>query len=137
MQQYALKPRSARTIPYSLSPISAGAGIEIGEDYRDLDLNEFITGGREGFMMYEVTGDSASPDIRPGYLIIVDTWAEPRNGQYVASVINGLTCVKIFQQSTRGLYLVSKNAEYTPRRVTHQDSFRVLGVVRGHMAVHR
>ncbi len=132
-----LHTNSARKIPTANSYISAGPAAEIYDDHTMLDINELITRGREGFGAYELTGDSADPDIRSGYIVFVDFWAEPRNGQFIAATINGLTCVKEFQNSPGGLYLVSKNAAYQPREVVATDSFHVLGVVRGHLALYR
>ena len=132
-----LKPHSARTIPMATSMISAGLATEIVEDFQMLDINELVTKGRDGFVSFEVTGDSMVDNIHPGYLVFVDSWAEPKNGDIIASSVNGLTCIKIFQHSPHGLFLVSTNKNYLPRQVTAGDSFRVLGVVRGHLALYR
>lgn len=127
---------SKAKIPTALSFISAGPAVEIGEDFHMLDVNELITRGREGFIAFEVTGDSMVGHIHPGNLVFVDTWAEPRNGDVVASNINGATCVKYFHRSDRGLYLVSANRSYSPREITRRDAFSILGVVRGHLALY-
>lgn len=131
-----LAPRSHRTVPIADNFIAAGAAVEIGDSHTLLDVNALITRGRDGFIAFEVTGDSMIDHIRPGNIIFVDTWAEARNGDVVAATVNGLTCVKILQRSTRGLYLVSANADYTPREITARDTFAVLGVVRGHLALY-
>lgn len=127
---------SHQKIPLALNKIAAGPAAEIGEDFTLLDLNLLITKGREGFVAFEVTGDSNHPDIQSGYIVFVDTWAEPRNGDYVASTVNGLTCIKKFSIAGRSLRLVSTNQKYPPREVTAADTFSVLGVVRGHLAVY-
>lgn len=132
-----LKTHSTRNTPLAYSWISAGAGADIGEDYRLLDINELVTNGREGFAAYEVTGNSMVDHIQPGNLVFVDTWAEPKNGDIIASSVNGDTCVKIFQSGTRGLFLISSNKAYTPREITSNDQFHVLGVIRGHLGLHR
>lgn len=128
--------KSQRTLPLANSLISAGPAADICDGYVLLDINEMITKGREGFGAYELTGDSADPAIKHGYLIFVDFWAQPHNGQFVAATINGLTCVKEFHHSHRGLYLISKNPSYKPRQITPADSFHILGVVRGHLAIY-
>jgi phage repressor protein C with HTH and peptisase S24 domain len=124
-------------MPISRSFISAGPAAEICDDYSMLDINYLITNGREGFLAFEVTGDSMVDHIHPGNLVFVDTHAQPLNGSVVAASVNGLTCVKIFQRQPGGLYLISANKTYKPREVTSSDSFHVLGVVRGHLAVYR
>lgn len=131
-----LPTHSARRMPFALSLISAGPMAEIVDDYKFLDVNELITRGREGFVAFEVTGDSMVDHIHPGNLVFIDTWAQPKNGDIVASSVNGLTCVKRFQHSHKGLYLISANTEYQPREITANDNFHVLGVVKAHLALH-
>lgn len=132
-----LHPRSMQKIPLANSLISAGPAVEIGDDFHMLDVAELITGGREGFAAFTVTGDSAAPEILPGYTVFVDTFAQPRNGAFVAVVVNGLTCVKTFTADKHGLYLVSQNTKYPAREIHAEDSFHVLGVVRGALVVFR
>jgi phage repressor protein C with HTH and peptisase S24 domain len=131
-----LATRSQRAIPIADNYIAAGAAVEIGDSHTLLDVNALITRGRDGYIAFEVTGDSMLDHIHPGNIIFVDTWAEANNGDVIAATVNGLTCVKIFQRSTRGLYLVSANTEYKPREITAHDAFAVLGVVRGHLALY-
>lgn len=131
-----LSTHSVRQLPLAFSLISAGSAAEVVEDHQFLDVNDLITKGRDGFVAFEVTGDSMVDTIHPGYIVFVDTWAEPKNGDIVASVVNGLTCIKIFRRARGNLYLVPANPEYEPRRITAQDNFWVLGVVRSHLAVY-
>ncbi len=125
-----------RLIPIAVSPLAAGDPIDISDDFDYLDLNEIVTGGREGYMAYRVTGDSMVTQILPGYIVIADSYCEPQHGDVIVARINGLNCVKILDKN-RGLHLVSANKEYTPRRVTKADDFQIIGVVRGHVAIYR
>lgn len=131
-----LDTHSKRTMPIAASLIAAGPAVEIGEDYKLLDLNELITKGREGFLAFEVTGNSMVDHIHPGNLVFVDTWVDPKNGDVVASSVNGLTCIKILKVSGANLFLVSANKSYQPRQITANDNFHVLGVVKGHLSVY-
>lgn len=131
-----LNTHSTKKIPLAFSMISAGTGVEISEDYELLDVNALITRNRDGFVSFTVTGNSMVDSIRAGDLVFVDTYAQPINGSVIAACVNGLTCVKIFQQKPTGLYLVSANKTYEPRRVTSTDSFAILGVVRGSLALY-
>ncbi len=130
-----LRTHSLSHIPISLSPISAGFGHEAGEDHGLLDINELITGGREGFAAYTVSGDSMVSHICPGNIIFVDTWSQPINGQIVAALVNGKISVKVFQRSHRGLYLVSKNPDYKTREIVPTDTLHILGVVKANLAL--
>lgn len=123
-------------IPLALSLLSAGAGYEVSEDFDLLDVNNFITRGRDGFIAFILDGTSMVPTIRPGDMVFVDTWAEPKNGDKIVSSINGLLTVKIFENSGRGLFLVPKNGDFAEREVRPNDNFRIIGVVRAHLAIY-
>lgn len=127
---------SNRKMPLSSSLLSAGEPSEIYDDYEQLDINEYITGGREGFVAYRVTGDSMLEYIKPGYIVFVDPYCETKQGDVIVSRVNGKNCVKIFDRKKNDLYLVSANKAYAPRRVTKKDDFQILGVVKGHLAVY-
>ncbi len=132
-----LNTHSTRTIPMAQTKIAAGIAVEIADEHYPLDVNELITGGRDGFAAYEVTGDSGADEIPHGCMVFVDTTAAPKQGQPIAVLLNGLTCVKKFSNSGRGLYLISANTAYRPVEIKPQDSFRVLGVVKSHLILHR
>lgn len=125
-----------RTIPMTYSHIAAGPATDVGEDYFPLDVNRFITGGREGFVAWRVTGDSQAPFIPNGSIIFVDTYAEARSGNLIAANVNGLVCVKRFEHTPTKLRLVSHNESYAPRDITPRDAFQILGVVKAHLAVY-
>lgn len=127
---------SKHKIPLAVSSIAAGPAAWIGEDSTLLDVSQLITKGREGYLAFRVTGRSMTDRIQPGDFVFVDTYKEPRNGDLVAAEYNGLTCVKIFQSSRNGLYLISSNKEYPPRKIVAEDGLRILGVVRGHLALY-
>lgn len=131
-----LATKSAKQMPIALSYIAAGEASEIFEDYEMLDINEMVTRGREGFIAYRVTGDSMLEYIKPGYMVFVDPYCEPKVGDIIVSRINGKNCVKIFQKTRKGLYLVSANKNYPPKEVKRTDDFQILGVVKGHLAVY-
>lgn len=132
-----IAPHSKLKMPFPLSPLAAGVEAEICEDYELLDINELITGGREGYIAYRITGDSMSEDIKPGFIVFADPYCEPNQGDVIVSRLNGKNCVKIFEKNTKGLYLISANKDYEPRRITKKDDFQILGVVRGHLAVYK
>lgn len=131
-------PNSHRAIPLAFSFLSAGHAVEIQDDgYALLDVNELISGGREGFLAFIVTGDSMRGDILPGYIVFIDPNREPRNGDTVAVSINGETCIKVFERTATQLYLVPKNADYQAREVRPSDTLHILGVVTSHLSVYR
>lgn len=131
-----MKSSASKPIPLAHSLISAGAGAELDEGYSLLDLNMWLTGNRDGFLAVVITGDSMRPNIEPGYLVVVDTYREPKNGDTVVVSVNNETCVKVFQQEQQRLYLVPKNGDYPVREVKPSDNFRILGVATAHFAIY-
>lgn len=127
---------SQTKIPLATSLLSAGATAEVCDDYALLDVNQLLTGNRDGCLALIVTGDSMRGDILPGYIVIIDPNQEPQNGDTVVVSINGETCIKIFQQHERKLFLVPKNDEYPVREVQPTDYLHILGKVTGHVAVY-
>jgi DNA polymerase V len=123
-------------MPIALSLIEAGPGSHIDEDYELLDINTLITNGKEGFVCFEVTGDSMVELIPPESLIFVDLRAVPRNGDIIAVSVNGRTNVKILEQNLQGLYLVSSNEDHPPVQIRQEDHFQILGVVKAHLHFH-
>lgn len=131
-----LMPHSHQQMPLAHSLLSAGQAAEVYDDgYTLLDINALITGGREGFLAFIITGDSMREDILPGSVVFIDPYREPKNGDTVAVTINGQNCIKIFERSER-LYLVPRNVEYEPQEVRSSDELYILGVVKAHLAVH-
>jgi DNA polymerase V len=128
--------RSHRKIPLAISLLSAGVAVEVSDDFELLDVNDLICRGRDGFVAFMVTGDSMVDFIHPGYLVFVDTYCEPKNGDIIVAAVDGKNCVKYFQHKGNGLYLVSQNPNYKPVRVCESDDFTVVGVVRGHLAIY-
>ena len=129
-----MKSHSDYPIPLALSLLSAGVGYEVSEDWEPLDINALITGNREGFIAFIVDGTSMVPSIRAGDLVFVDTWAIPKNGDTIVSNVNGQNNVKVFEDGNRGLFLVPKNGDFPERKITERDAFRIVGVVRAHLA---
>lgn len=132
-----LTTHSTKTIPMSHAKIAAGIAVEIADEHFQLDVAELITGGRDGFGAAEVTGDSGADNIPHGCIVFFDTTAAPKHGDAIAVLVNGKTCVKLFSHSRRGLYLISANTAYQPVEIAPQDSFRILGVVKSHLMLHR
>jgi hypothetical protein len=119
-------------IPLAQSPLSAGEGSFIGNDFDEVDLNFYLTGDKpERSLAYPVTGDSNDPTIPHGSLVTVDRDIQPMTGDTIAFLLNGLFHVKLFEQKESYLRLISPNAKYEPKEVHETDNFQVLGVVTG------
>lgn len=124
-------------IPLASSLLSAGDAFEISDDYELLDINELVTNGREGFVSYTVTGESMCDEIRPGYIVFVDPYLQPKIGDIIVARVNNKNNIKMFYPSQTGLYLVPKNLNFPLQEITANDEFSILGVVKAHLAVYK
>lgn len=110
--------------------LCAGNGLEIADEYNDEhDPCEMITRGREYIMSAIITGDSMIPYIGHGFRVYIDPYAEIQNGDPIAAWLNGEVTAKFFELTDKGLYLVSGNNKYKPRKVVKKDDFRIIGKI--------
>ena len=95
-----------------------------------LDINELITGGREGIMLYKITGESDVGYITQGYFVFADTFRKIADGDAVIVKERGRNCIRFYQQQYSKPVLVGSKEFH--------ESFgsRILGVVIGHLAVY-
>ena len=129
---FEIKPIAARTsnsVLVASVSIPAGEPSDICTELERLDLNEYITGGRDGVYMIRVVGDSMETEIRHGDLIVVNRNLSPNAGDVVVASVNGAYTVKIYQPFRNGLHLVAANKNYKTKTVTRKDSCEVFGVV--------
>ena len=124
-----LPPRSDTTIPFVSVGVPAGDAAEVCAELRRVDLNEFVTGGKEGFFTVSIIGNSMETEIRHGDVVIVNTNLSPNFGDVVVVSVNGAYTVKIYQPFHNGLHLVPANKLYQTKTVTLKDSCEVFGVV--------
>lgn len=82
----------------------------------------------EGFLV-KAKGDSMTPKINEGDLVIARRVDDVDNGRVVVCVNDGEALIKKVQKEERGNILISLNSKYPPFLVA--DDFRVIGEVRG------
>jgi repressor LexA len=79
--------------------------------------------------MVKAKGDSMSPKIEEGDLIIAEQVPTATNGDTIVCVNNGETLVKVFQQNDKSIILKSINSsKYDPFLAS--EDFLIVGVVR-------
>ncbi len=125
----SLRPHSERASLMASIAVPAGEPAEITNEFEQLDLNEFFTGGNEGIYMIRVVGDSMEAEIKSGDLLVVNRNLQARTGDKIIASINGSFTVKILSDNPNGLRLVASNGKYQPHEITIQDSFEIFGVV--------
>ena len=123
-----LAPHSKSLSWLTSAAVSAGEPAEIPSQFERVDLNELITNGDDCFIT-RANGDSMEADIFHGDFLIVNRNLQARNGDKVVASVNGLSKVKIFSESPKGLHLVASNGKYAPRQMSPKDDFEICGVV--------
>ena len=103
--------------------------VALGEDRRELDLNEWLPQRGEHFVL-EVRGDSMIEDgIVDGDLVVVEKRSTARNGEVVVALVNGkdATLKRFFHEGDR-VRLQPANSSMQPLYV---DNVEVQGVLVG------
>ena len=102
------------------------------EDYVEgrIDLNRDLVKHPLSTFYVRVAGDSMSPRIEPGELLIVDRMVETKDDDIVIARINDELCVKRLRIGDGGtIWLLSENRAYPPIRITEEMDFEVWGRV--------
>lgn len=124
-----LEPTSDKHIWLASASISCGVPSNICTEFEKFNLQEHITGGRDGVYITRAIGDSMETEIRDGDLLIVNRNLLPNSGDTIIAYVNNDYTVKDYQPKQSGLYLVPKNEKYESRLVTSKDDFETFGVV--------
>lgn len=124
-----LEPTSDKYILLTTVSIPAGEPANLCTDLERFNLQEHITGGRDGIYTTRVVGDSMETDIKNGDLLIVNRNLLPKSGNIVIAYLNGAYTVKVYEKKNNVLYLVPKNKNYPPQTITQEDDFETFGVV--------
>jgi len=136
MNGYALLPRYA-------VKAEAGRGIEAGEEspsgfmaFSEHWIRTRLHRRKENLVVLEVEGDSMSPTINPGDLIIVDTAISnvEFSGIFVLEVSGALLVKRVHRRVDGSMSIISDNKTYQPETVqpSEANNIRVVGQVVWH-----
>ena len=116
--------------PLIMCRVSAGFPSP-AEDYVEgrIDLNRDLIKHPLSTFYIRVAGDSMSPRIEPGELLIVDRMVETKDDDVVVARINDDLCVKKLRIEDGCIWLLSENEEYPPIQITEEMDFEVWGRV--------
>ncbi len=113
---------------------SVSCGKAIAEDYvidKELSLDEeFIKRPEETFFV-KASGDSMSPIIWDGDLLVVSFKKKAVNGSIVVASINNEFTVKRFFKTGKGVKLIPENQNYKEINVSEESELTLSGVVIG------
>ena len=121
-------------LPYADGGIRAGFPSP-AQDYVDgiLDLNKELIQHPAATFYARVVGDSMSPGIKEGDLIVVDRSLEAFDDCIAVCCLNDEFTIKRIDLSAKDkgyMQLIPDNPKYHPIRVTEDDKFILWGVVR-------
>jgi DNA polymerase V len=125
----SLPVQSEKSVMLALVMVPCGEPTEICTELERIDLNEYITRGRDGVYLIRVVGDSMETEIRSGDLIVVNRNLLPASGDIVVACVNGNYTIKIYKPYRNGLQLVSNNEAYKPKIIKPEDKLEIFGVV--------
>lgn len=124
-------PMAALTIPKAtetpvLGSVAAGVPIEAQEDVIGSVFTE-----KPGLFALRVKGDSMSPRIMDGDLLLVQPQNTAQDGELVIALIDGEATCKVLRRNAYGVTLVPFNAAYAPfvYTGTQAEELRILGKV--------
>lgn len=124
-------PMAALTIPKAtetpvLGSVAAGVPIEAQEDVIGSVFTE-----KPGLFALRVKGDSMSPRIMDGDLLLVQPQNTAQDGDLVIALIEGEATCKVLRHNAYGVTLVPFNAAYAPfvYAGSQAEDLRVIGKV--------
>lgn len=114
------KPRSVK-IPV-LGDVAAGIPIEAIEDIIDYEEIDENLARRGDFFGLRIKGNSMSPRIQNGDVVIVRIQSDAESGDIVIAKVNGDdACCKKLQNHDDGISLISFNPDYEPMFFSKKD----------------
>lgn len=105
-----------------LGKVAAGIPIEMIEDILDFEEIPEIVGRTGDYFGLKIKGNSMSPRINEGDVVIVRKQSDADSGDVVIAQVNGneATCKKLIKHK-EGISLVSFNNEYEPMYFSNED----------------
>jgi len=130
IRESQLKPVEHQEMLFRHSRVPVNAGKGFAPEFMIEYVKDTIRFYSPRFIAFEVNGDSMEPLIPNGARIIVEENVEPRDGQIVVGVLDGLLVCKVFRIIGKEIWLESINTKYEPERINGFREFKVIGVVR-------
>ena len=105
-----------------LGDVAAGIPIEAVEDILDYEEIDEDLASKSEFFGLRIKGNSMSPRIQSGDVVIVRVQPDAESGDIVIAKVNGDdACCKKLQKHDEGISLISLNPEYEPMFFSKKD----------------
>lgn len=119
------------SLPKLSGRVSAGTPVGVDDDFEQVNLMETLVNHREHMCIMNVVGDSMTEaGINDGDMLLVDTAAEPKNGQVVIAKVFGELTVKRFIRQGQTTILKAENPIFADIEITPHTEIEFIAVVR-------
>ena len=131
-----------------MSEINIGTGISFisagfpspAEDFTELSISldkHLIQNPAATFMAYANGNSMVRIGIHHGDLLIIDRSLNAKDGDVIIALLYGEFLIKQVSIVNRVLFLVPKNPQYLPVKITSEMEFEVWGIVTCSIRMHR
>ena len=104
-----------------------GVADDFGETY--LSLDERYLANKESTFFVRAGGESMSPEIKPGDILVVDRSRLLSSGNFITCFFNGSAICKQYFKTAEGAVLKSINPNFKDLAISDEDQFELFGVV--------
>lgn len=115
-----------------ISSFKAGTVDHVQDGVETYRVPNYLNYDPEKHYVIRVSGDSMSPEICNGDLVVIDlsyTASKCKSGYIVAAYLNGGYLIKVYEPGAYYFMLSSVNPKYDPIRITEEDDCTILGRV--------
>ncbi|SVC74194.1 uncharacterized protein METZ01_LOCUS327048, partial [marine metagenome] len=126
-------------VGYGITFISAGFPSP-AEDFTELSISldkYLIQNPAATFMAYANGKSMVQSGIHHGDILIIDRSLNPRDGDIIVALLYGEFMIKQLSIIKGTFFLVPKNSEYSPLKISDDMDFEIWGVVTYSLHKHR
>jgi DNA polymerase V len=98
---------------------------------KEISLDEYVIKNPKKTFFVKATGDSMSPTIWSGDLLIVELNSKPRNNDLVLVQIDNEFAVKRFFKTSKGIRLVADNSLFKEIALNENSNLVICGIIKG------
>jgi DNA polymerase V len=113
---------------------AVSCGLPVGQDHyieKEMSLDEYTIKNPEKTFFLKAAGDSMSPTIWSGDLLIIELNSKPRNNDLVLAQIDNEFTVKRFFKTSKGIKLIADNPLFKEITLQENNNLIICGIIKG------
>ncbi|MDD4975552.1 MAG: S24 family peptidase [Bacteriovorax sp.] len=113
---------------------AVSCGLPVGQDHyieKEMSLDEYNIKNPEKTFFLKAAGDSMSPTIWSGDLLIIELNSRPRNNDLVLVQIDNEFTVKRFFKTAKGIKLIPDNPLFKEITLQENNNLIICGIIKG------